>query len=371
MTGAGPAASPDHGGAGRDPAPDGPELRGGPGEAAGGDRTRGGTGTLAVRLLQLALTVLVTWFVARRIGLGVEDLAGVDLARWRPALLPFAASCLLLLGGYALSAAIWGRMVRDLGGPRVPLGASIRIFLVANLGRYVPGKLWQVAGLAFLARRRGVPATVATGAAVLGQGVALAGASLVGATAFLGGGPEVRRWGVWIFAGLAGVLGVGLLPPVFRRLLRLWFRAARRDPPPGMDPGPGVALRWLVLYTGNWVVYAISFWLLAESFGLDVTVTEAAPAFAAAYVLGYVVLFAPAGIGVREVFLAGLLAPAVGQGSAATLAVVARLWSTAVEVLPAAFLWAREAARTPPAPAPRTGSGVREVGVDRSDEERE
>jgi hypothetical protein len=64
-----------------------------------------------------------------------------------------------------------------------------------------------------------------------------------------------------------------------------------------------------------------------------------ASAFAASYVLGYAMIFAPAGLGPREGFLIAFLTPHVGAASAGVLAVVARLWTTLVELVPAGALW--------------------------------
>lgn len=296
---------------------------------------------LAVRGLQLALTVLVTWFIFRSVGVQLDDLRGLEASRWRPAAPLLAASCVLLLAGYGISAALWGWMVRDLGGPRLPVGTAVRTFFIANLGRYIPGKLWQIAGLALLARRKGVSAPVSTGAALLGQGFALVGATLVGATAFLGAGGELHTVGVVLLA--VGLVGTALasLPGLLPSVMRWGFRVLRREVPEGISTGPGFAPRWVALYTLNWILYAFSFWLLLRSFGLPGTLLESAPAFAAAYVVGYLAVFSPAGLGVREGVLTLFLAPVTGQGPAAALSIMARLWTTAVEVVPAGALWLR------------------------------
>lgn len=301
----------------------------------------GGPRRWAVRLLQLVLTLLVTWFIFRRVGVQLEDLEGLDAGAWRPHAGLLAAASALLLAGYGMSAALWGWMVRDLGGPRVPMGTAVRTFFIANLGRYIPGKVWQIAGLALLAREKGVSASVAAGAAVMGQAFALAGATLVGSTAFLGAGGELRGVGL-VISGLA-LVGVALasVPSVLRALLRLWFRLSRRAEPERLEAGPGFALRWVALYTLNWSLYAISFWLLVRAFGRPGTLLETAPAFAAAYVVGYLAVFSPAGLGVREGILTAFLAPVAGQGPAAALSVLARLWTTVVEVVPAGALWLR------------------------------
>lgn len=298
-------------------------------------------------VLQLGFTVLVVWFLADRISLSFAELGEIELSRWRPRWGLFVLSCAMLLSGYLFSGALWGRMVREMGGPRLEAATSVRIFLVANMGRYVPGKVWQMAGLAALAKEKRVPIAVAAAAGVLGQGIAVAAATLIGsATLLTAGPPSYRRTGVWVLGVVGGLLLVGLLPPVTRAATDLWFRVAGVEGPPEVDPGPGFVVRWLLLYLSNWVIYTVSFWVLVRSLGLPGGPTEVAPAFAAAYVLGYVVLLVPAGLGIREGALTVFLAPVVGgSATAAVLSVIARLWTTGVEVLPASAFWLRRLAR--------------------------
>jgi uncharacterized membrane protein YbhN (UPF0104 family) len=136
----------------------------------------------------------------------------------------------------------------------------------------------------------------------------------------------------------------------------LWFRLARQDPPEGLRPGH--TFRWLVLYVANWVLYAFSFWVLSASFGHRAGPIPIGSAFAAAYVLGYLMIFAPAGLGVREGFLVAFLTPHLGVGPSGILAVVARVWTTVVEVLPTAAFWVRHVgASNPSAPGPEGTGG--------------
>ncbi len=279
----------------------------------------------------------MTWFILDRLGPGIGQLRGVDAALWRPNVPLALASCVLLLGAYFVSAALWGRIVADLGGPRLPAFEAVRLFMIANLARYLPGKIWQIAGLAVLARRRGVPASTATAAAVLGQGFALVGATLVGTGALLAGPPGIRHWGI-IGAGTLGLaVMIGLIPAVFDRIVALWFRLARQDRPPHLSSAHG--LGWVAAFTANWALYAFSFQVLAASFGHAGHPVAIASAFAAAYVLGYLMIFAPAGVGVREGALLVFLTPYVGASAATVLAVVSRIWTTGVELVPAGAFW--------------------------------
>jgi hypothetical protein len=88
----------------------------------------------------------------------------------------------------------------------------------------------------------------------------------------------------------------------------------------------------------NWGIYATAFWLFYLSFGEWRTFFQVGPAFAAAYVAGYIAVFAPAGAGIREGVLVVLLQPIMAREAAVVLAVIARLWTTAIELIPAALL---------------------------------
>jgi len=298
-----------------------------------------------VRLGQLVLTVAVTWLIVDRVGLGLDSLAAQDASAWLPDPVLLVVASVVLCAAYFLSAWLWGLLVRDLGGPHIPAADAVRLFMIANLGRYIPGKVWQIAGLAALAKGRGVPPATATGAAILGQGIALVAASVVGTGAVLSSPEPYRRWGV-VGAVLVGAMVVLLaIPPVFRGLARGWFRLTRT----AIDrlPSPAHGLRWLALYTGNWILYGLAFWVLARSLDLHGAVVPLGSAFAAAYVLGYVMVFAPAGLGPREGFLIVFLTPHFGAAAAGVLAVVARLWTTVVELVPAGVFWLRHLARRP------------------------
>ncbi len=246
------------------------------------------------------------------------------------------ASSLLLMIGYAISAANWAYIVNDLGGPQIPKTDAIRLFMMANLGRYIPGKIWQITGLAALARDRRVTPGTAVGAAVLGQGIALVVAAGLGIGVYHTLLPS--GYSVLISAVLIGsVIILAAIPISFKAGAELWLRLTGSQPIGTLNPTSG--LRWLLLYLVNWIVYSLAFWMMVASFSSDVSLIPVAAAFPAAYVLGYLMIFAPAGLGVREGFLIAFLSPHLGVGPSGVIAVVARLWTTLTEVVPASVFW--------------------------------
>lgn len=290
-------------------------------------------------LLQATLTLLVTWFIVRGVAPAWSEMEALKASGWTFSGGWVVGSTGLLLLAFLYSAALWGRMVKELGGPEMGLLTSLRLFFIANLGRYLPGKVWPLLGMAALAQREGVRPATATLAALLSQAFSLAGSLLVGG-AILGVGtdlPWIRAVGGWGWVGVGAVLFVLTYPPLLWWLTAQGLRVIRAPRLGGFRPDPAFGVRWMALYALSWALQALAFWLLAKGMGFHLPVWDAGGAYALAYLLGYLAVFAPAGLGVREGFLIRFLEPSVGVNAWA-LAVTARLWATAAELLPAAVL---------------------------------
>ena len=73
-----------------------------------------------------------------------------------PAPYELLASEALVLFGLLLSALTWRIAVRELDSS-VHVAAASKIYLLGQLGKYLPGSLWAVAAQTALAKRSGVP----------------------------------------------------------------------------------------------------------------------------------------------------------------------------------------------------------------------
>src|SRR5207245_4098843 len=83
----------------------------------------------------------------------------------------------------------------------------------------------------------------------------------------------------------------------------------------------------------GWVTYGAAFWLLARGLIADrvVPFAVATGVFALGYILGWLALFAPGGVGVRELVFVGLLTPWLGSGGALVVSLASRALLTAME----------------------------------------
>lgn len=231
---------------------------------------------------------------------------------------------------------IWGwRAVLSGWRERLRIVDAARIWSISSLGKYIPGKLWSIAGMALMAQQRGVSATAATGSAVIMQLVSLATGAML-ALALSGTALLDRLVGGFgamaaiALASLALVMAVALTSPSVTR--RISFLLGRPDAIRPVDPSALAAALFanLVAWAGYGI--ALQLLLLGTLSGVDLSWATATGAFAASYVLGYVILFLPAGLGVRELTLFMLLRDTIGDAPALAIAAASRVALTVNEV---------------------------------------
>lgn len=304
----------------------------------------------AWRVVQGLLGLVIVGLAVRQVLRGWHDVQATPFAwQLRPHLV--LASLLLVWGMYAVLIGTWRFLVRRWGAE---LGArdAAAIWIVSSLGKYLPGKLWSIAGMAVMARRAGVAPWIATGAAVINQVLALATGVVV--VAFTGtAGLEVRY--PWLRTGMAVLLGLSLAGtallssgPLLRRLMSMAGGDPEAAPPP---PPPAALLLAAAANVAAWVGYGGALWLLARGLtNAPLDLGLATGSFAGSYVVGFLALVAPAGLGVRESVFILMLDPTVGTPAAVALAVASRLLLTVAELGAAVpfLLTARERARVAP-----------------------
>ncbi|MEO8138045.1 MAG: hypothetical protein ABI742_00275 [Gemmatimonadota bacterium] len=285
----------------------------------------------AIRLLRWGFALVILAFVARSFQRNWHDLQGQPIA-WTFRPLPALGSVLLVWSMYAMLIEAWRRMLAGWGQQLPPLPAA-RIWVLSSLGKYVPGKVWAIAGMALMAKEAGVAPWAATASAIILQALAVGTGAAVAAL-FGAASLEAQRPGMLIGLWLAGgtsVVGLAALvyPPVSRRLLAL----ARVDPETP-SPSLGPVVLGLVANLLAWIGYGASLWLLAWAVLPEskLTLAPAIAGFAASYVAGLIAVFVPGGLLVREGLLIVMLQGSLGLGAATALAVASRVLLTITEL---------------------------------------
>ncbi|WP_344657884.1 lysylphosphatidylglycerol synthase domain-containing protein [Catenulispora subtropica] len=253
--------------------------------------------------------------------------------------LPLVAALVPALGSVTAMMLAWRGLLGSLGSP-LGLRAAARVFFTSQLGKYLPGSVWPVVAQMQLGRAHRIPRARSAATAALAMLVSLATALvLAAATLPTAGGAHAAGYR-WAFA-VVPLLIAGLHPRVANPALRAVFRLTRR---PEIEPLTGATLGRTVLRSlAGWLLAGAHIWILAVALGAPPlrTLLLATGGYAFAWSVGFIIVFAPAGAGVRELILVAALQPVLDPGKATVVALASRL-VTIVADLVAAAATARE-----------------------------
>lgn len=243
----------------------------------------------------------------------------------------------LLLAAWLLELSVWRFLLLGLGG-RLRWSRAAQTWFISGIVRYIPGNIWQFLGMAELAADDGV-SRVATFASigvhqVLGTLVGFVLAAAYFALAGQDDWPEALRALLW----LAPLLLILCSPPILRRSLN-WLLSLLKRPPIDVTLSWGQVGAAMLGYAGVWLLMGSGFAFLAGSI-TPITPAQFAAlvaAWAAAYVVGYLSLLTPSGLGVRELVMVVLLTPLFPPPVPTVIALAARLWMVFGEIAGAAW----------------------------------
>jgi len=234
-----------------------------------------------------------------------------------------ALACVLV--GLLLTMQVW-RLLLSAAGSRLPVRASSRIFFIGQLGKYVPGSVWPVLAQMELGRTYKVPRQRSATTAMLSMMIGLTSgllATLVGLP-FLAGGSVQKYWWAFLFIPVLLVcLHPRVLNPAIALGLRLLRKPAPETPLTGRVIGTAIAVNVL-----GWFFNGLQIWVMTARLGAHGgdTLLACVGAYAFAWSVGFLIILAPAGAGIRDVILIAELTSlaGVGSGAATAIALVSR-----------------------------------------------
>jgi len=282
------------------------------------------------------IAVIIIGILIRTVYLNREELLKWD---WRFGWHNLLVSFVFLMSAYLTASIAWKTIIFGFGH-KVKVHESFRVVYLANLGRYIPGKIWQVIGMVGLAKELGIPAPTSLASFALVQGYMLP-ASFLLVPIFLRRGDAldsimVYRDIIFIIMGLvlAVFLFLFFLPGGLNWSLNKVLKLFRQEP---VEYRPSFSNRIAIFvwYMITWILFGISFhfFLIALIPQSGIGVVFSSGAYIAAYNLGYLSFISPGGLGVREWVLKILLAPLIGAPVAASIALTHRIWITIGEAI--------------------------------------
>jgi uncharacterized membrane protein YbhN (UPF0104 family) len=259
------------------------------------------------------------------------------LAAWRAAHVHWGFVALAIgcgFAGHAFYVYGWRRLLADSDIP-VSFWPLAKIFLVSNLGRYLPGgKAWQMGIVGIMAAENGLPATHVAGSSLL-QGIIGVGTGAL--VLFVAGGATLGVAQAWFALPVMGIIGVLLAPTIIRSLPAL--RTVLVKHVHGIDTVTAATM-WALVWTSivSWILWGVALYYLASALLPDpgAPLVSYIAAWTGSFLAGIIAIVSPAGLGAREGAMQFVLQQAGMKVSDVLLVViVARMWITLMDVVPA------------------------------------
>lgn len=260
----------------------------------------------SICLVFLALTGVIFAVSA----LPLDALGELRFESVAPLVLPSVA--LLHLVYLLLSAEVWRRMVRLVTGARIAFSDAYLQMAAVAVGKYVPGKVWGFIARVGQLRREQVPAHLTVIGSLIEQILVVAGGAIVIVVSsfliFPGYHAVIGVLGILIVAGLVFVSYN--IPVIVRWLAR---QAVPAEIAEDVRFGPLRLLMFSLAYATLWLVSGVILSIIYYSaFDESVSIQGVAAIILAntiGFIAGFLAVFAPGGLGVREAVTVLVLAP--------------------------------------------------------------
>ncbi|HLG94428.1 MAG TPA: lysylphosphatidylglycerol synthase domain-containing protein [candidate division Zixibacteria bacterium] len=279
-------------------------------------------------LLQYAAAGCFLWFYYQTIR---ADRGEIIRYGFHPNHWWFATGALLLLLGHSWQpAAFWFNF--KFTGVSVPLRDSYKIYCMAHIAHYLPGRIWSYLSFAYLGKFLGISPTQLLAALYLGFVASL----LSGAAFTIFALPLFKQLGLPSFALAAFVvlLLVMFIPKVFQGIIKTFGRVVRTPMAELPKPFGWRPVFLSSLYYGfSWFLNSAGVVFLVLSFHslTPQQVLYSLSAFPLAYLAGYLAFFAAGGLGVREGVMLALLSAYLPPYAAAIVPIAARILTLTYE----------------------------------------
>lgn len=300
------------------------------------DRSSGGT-RIATRLAFLLIVAGAAWFFFTELK---DNWVSLRLAGLRFHAGGMLTALGMVIASYLVAGVAWYYGINAYpSGERTSLGTSMAVINITQMTKYLPGKVWSYALQMFLMEGRGIPRTYVLYVNLLVTLSMLSIAGILGLLylAFFPHPVVPRILSVPLFCSAAAAYG-GLLflnGTVMQAAVRFFDRIFRTDAEFFEVPLP-VLLRMQVWLFVSSVLFGLAACAVCYGIGWAVPAALIFPVSAATLfsdLLGFVMVLAPGGLGIREGAMFILLNDVTGKNIALLLPLAVRAVTLASDLI--------------------------------------
>jgi len=288
---------------------------------------------IILNIIKITLFLLVIWYIYTNIAKNIEKIKEINFKNYDPKFMFFFVITLFISLIYPVF--VWKYLLRSMG-EKINTLSALRIWFVSNLGRYVPGKVLQIAGLVYLANKEGVSKSKAIQSVLYSQITANGLGLFMGLGLLLLKSNSIKFPNSFHLTLILIALFIFLLwiPSFLMKSSNFVLEKFKKQ-----TIEQSLCRRNYMIYLSlqiiNWILMSISFILFVNSYtGLSIKNNpETLFILPLSWTIGLIALFAPGGIGVREGAMSYWLSNFIPIEFALVLPWIYRIMNTIVEII--------------------------------------
>lgn len=288
---------------------------------------------MIIKFLKFFVPLVLLGFLFSNVA---QDWKSILIYKEQLQFIPLILSFLILLTVYPEGAYCWYLILKK-ENLNVPIYSAMKIWIISNTGRYVPGKIWQYIGRVEMAHRlEDIPKIKTISSLLLETFLVLVAGLLASllSLVFINFNNYVHSY--WYLIVVSSL--IVLHPVIANRFIDVIAKITKRDIKKfDMTLSLKSTLSLIPWFMLNFFLNGIALAFLANSIGIKLDILDLLKYigfYSISWVLGFVSIIAPAGIGVAEVSLAYLLSlSGIPIAIASAIAIIYRFLLTLSEAV--------------------------------------
>lgn len=292
---------------------------------------------LIKRIAVIIIIAVVFYYLLNNI---ISNWIEVKNFSWRPNIIFLSIATLLEIFIQFGGVYIWKKLINSLGA-NITYRKCIKIWFTSALGRYLPGKAWQMVGMIWLLSKQGISSEISVTASIFVQLYSLIPGMVIGIISIIFIIPLLNvTWTIVILILLIIFTISFAHPKVIGKITE--YLAKKRGKQITLS---GISLfssfLYILTYFGYWIIRGVAFFFFVRTWlpvPLDM-IFILISIFTASYVSGLLFLLSPGGIGVREGIMQKLLEEVfkncdkITAGITSAVIILNRIWLTLIEMI--------------------------------------
>ncbi len=245
----------------------------------------------------------------------------------------FLVLAAFILGGWGVQYAY-----KNIDAIKLSFVQAFLLLSLPSLGKYMPGRVFAFAGYSIMAKKFGIRISVSTFVNLLMMGFSLASASLIGfiLLLFMKDIVDVSNLIYKVGAIFLMIIIAAMIinPFIYWKIINLVLGIMKQTPLVSQITSLNMAVLFTVMFFQN-LLY-LSGVVVMTSGAIEFSIylfSTLLGIFCIANVAGFLAIFAPAGIGVREGVFLVMLTPMVGLETAGLITIMTRLIQTVCDCI--------------------------------------